>query len=281
MILEAAIGDAYGAGFEYANYQLIRQFNTLERYFQHPRHSGTRPGMYTDDTQMSLAIAEAIVSGEEWTPINLANRFVECFKRDPREGYAQRFWGFLKEVKTGEEFLARIHPDSDKSGAAMRAAPIGVYPSVDEVIERCTVQAKITHNTLDGINAACAAALMSHYFIYRLGAKADVGTFLESHVDGEWSSTWQGKVKSKGWMSVTAAVTAVRRNDSMSKMLRYCVNFGGDVDTVATIALAAASWSDEVEQDLPPTLHETLENGAYGREYIEGLDQKLMEMVSR
>lgn len=80
-------------------------------------------------------------------------------------------------------------------------------------------------------------------------------------------------------MSVTAAVTAVRRNDSMSKLLRYCVNYGGDVDTVATVALAAASWSEEIDQDLPPILRDTLENGVYGREYIEALDQKLMGLV--
>lgn len=280
MLLQLAVGDAYGAGFEYANYQLIRQFNTLERYVKHPRHS-IAPGCYTDDTQMNLAIAEAIVEGDDWTPLNLATRFVDCFKRDPREGYASRFWAFLKEVKSGEEFLARIHPDSDKSGAAMRAAPIGIFPTIDEVIERCTIQAKITHNTPDGINAACAAALMAHYFIYDLGPKVDAAKFLEVHVPGEWSSVWHGKVKSKGWMSVTAALTAVTRNDSMSKLLRYCINFGGDVDTVASIALAAASNSREVEQDLPQHLIDTLENGTYGRDYIEALDRRLMAMVKR
>jgi len=110
---------------------------------------------------------------------------------------------------------------------------------------------------------------------------ADVAKFLEAHVQGEWSSAWHGKVKSKGWMSVTAAVTAVTRNDSMSKLLKYCINYGGDVDTVASIALAAASNSREVEQDLPQHLIVTLENGEYGQEYIETLDRRLMERVKR
>ena len=56
MLLELAIGDAYGAGFEYADIGIIRQHNTLARYVQHPRHN-IRPGAYTDDTQMTLAIA--------------------------------------------------------------------------------------------------------------------------------------------------------------------------------------------------------------------------------
>jgi ADP-ribosylglycohydrolase len=67
----------------------------------------------------------------------------------------------------------------------------------------------------------------------------------------------------------------------MSKLLRYCINFGGDVDTVASIALAVASNSREVEQDLPQHLTDTLENGTYGREYIEVLDRRLMAMVKR
>src|SRR3954471_12563044 len=111
MLVELAIGDAYGAGFEYADEQLVREQNDLSRYIQHPRH-GIKPGCYTDDTQMSVAVAEAIVADEPWTPQNLASRFVAAFKRDPREGYAGSFYGFLQEVKDGAEFLARIRPES-------------------------------------------------------------------------------------------------------------------------------------------------------------------------
>lgn len=280
MLLESAVGDAYGAGFEYVNVYLVEQFNDLSRYIHHPRHKAIRPGMYTDDTQMSLAIAELIVSDAEWTPLNIASQFVEAFKRDPRTGYASGFYGFLKRVESGEQFLAEIHPTSDKSGAAMRAGPLGVYGSVDEVKERCQIQAAITHNTAEGIHAAQAAALMTHYFIYDRGPKAELGRWLDDQVPGSWSEPWQGKVKSKGWMSVRAAITAVQRNDTLSALLRDCVAFMGDVDTVATIALAAASCSREYRQDLPEHLVMSLENGAFGRAYIETLDARLMERVS-
>src|SRR5579885_1780997 len=168
MLLELAVGDAYGAGFEYAPRELIRRHNTLAGYVQHPRHR-IRPGAYTDDTQMSLAIAEALISGEPWTPERLAQRFVDVFKRDPREGYASGFSRFLQQVEDGQQFLREIKPTSSKSGAAMRAAPLGILPTVALVRERCTVQAALTHNTPDGINAAVAAALMTHYFLSQLG----------------------------------------------------------------------------------------------------------------
>lgn len=277
MLLELAVGDAYGAGFEYADDEFVRAYNNLSGYVRHPRHA-IKPGCYTDDTQMSLAIAEAIASGIPWTPEALADKFVEAFKRDSREGYSSKFYQYLLKIEDGREFLANINWTSDRSGAAMRSAPMGVLPTIEKVIEAATIQAAITHNTPDGINASKAAALMSHYFIYQLGEKRQLGEFLETYVPGNWAVPWEGKVKSLGWMSVRAAITAIMRNDSMSELLTDCIAFTGDVDTVGAIALAAASSSIEIAQDIPTHLIQTLENGKYGRDYIIELDRRLMQI---
>ena len=146
MLIELAIGDAYGAGFEYVSAKIVREKNDLSGYRQHPRHLIV-PGAYTDDTQMTISIAEVIISGDAWTKLNLTKSFVRCFKRDPREGYASGFYRFLEEVKDGSDFLNKIKPDSEKSGAAMRASPVGLFPDLKEVVERTTVQASITHGT--------------------------------------------------------------------------------------------------------------------------------------
>lgn len=277
MLLELAIGDAYGAGFEYAN-EMVAQHNTLERYIQHPRHKGIYPGQYTDDTQMSIAIAELILSDKPWTPLNIAAHFLEAFKRDPHEGYAARFYQFLLDTNTPEGFVAHIKPESDKSGATMRAIPIGIYPTITTVIEKCTLQAQLTHNTPDGIGAACIAALAAHFFLYDLGDKTQLQEFLLEHTPHHiWQYDMPSKVKAKGWMSARAAVTAIMRNDSLSSLLKDCIDFMGDVDTVATIALGAASTSRNYEQDLPDNLIYSLENGTYGREYLMKLDAQLAE----
>ncbi len=89
MLVELAIGGAYGAAFEYAT-EMIAPHNDGRHYSKHPRHN-ILPGCYTDDTQMSIAIAEALVSGDPWTPENLADRFVAVFKRNPRNGYSHHF----------------------------------------------------------------------------------------------------------------------------------------------------------------------------------------------
>jgi ADP-ribosylglycohydrolase len=277
MLVELAIGDAYGAGFEYAPEDLVHSRNLGTHYVRHPRHA-TAPGCYTDDTQMSLALAEALVDNDPWTPLSLADRFVTAFRRDPREGYANHFYRLLKDTHSGAELLRRVQPASDRSGAAMRAAPLGVLPDVGEVKDRCRVQAALTHDTPDGIHAAQAAALATHYLLYRLGTKSQLGAFLEGQVPGRWSEPWKGKVGAKGWMSVCAAVTALRRNDRLSSLLRDCIAFTGDVDTVAAIALAAASCSPEFEPDLPAKLSVTLENGPYGRDYLAAVDRKLLAL---
>ncbi|BCL82258.1 hypothetical protein ccbrp13_47230 [Ktedonobacteria bacterium brp13] len=85
------------------------------------------------------------------------------------------------------------------------------------------MQASITHNTLDGIHAAVAASLMTHYFIYRLGPRQVLGSFLEQYVPGKWSRPWLGEVGAKGWMSVRAAITAITHNDHMSSLLKDCI----------------------------------------------------------
>ncbi|GIJ67657.1 ADP-ribosylglycohydrolase family protein [Virgisporangium ochraceum] len=277
MLVELAVGDAYGAGFEYANPEVVRRHNDLSGYRPHPL-DGIPAGNYTDDTQMSLAIAETLVDGLDWTPSVLAAKFVEVYKRDPRRGYAGRFQAFLDEISDGDEFLDRIHPGSDKSGAAMRACPVGVLPDLDEVLERTRIQAAITHNTPDGIAAACAAALMPHYLRYRLGPRADLGRFLAEHVPGEWAVPWAGPVGAPGWMSVRAAVTALVAGTGMGDVLRRCVAFTGDVDTVATIALAAGSYAEDLPQDVPAHLVTGLEAGAYGRDYLADLDGRLQRL---
>lgn len=163
----------------------------------------------------------------------------------------------------------------------MRAAPIGVFPSVAEVIRRAEIQARITHNTPEGTGAAVAAALMAHYTLYRLGPRREIGEFLASHLPGEWAKPWQGKVGSKGTMSVRAAATALAQATSMQDLLRRCVAFTGDTDTTAAIALSAGSCASDLAQDLPASLLDRLEDGPFGRAYLLDLDRRLLSRAGR
>jgi ADP-ribosylglycohydrolase len=294
MLLEIAIGDAYGAGFEFVSQDFIYTHNNLQ-YTVHPDvssfnvdqfrmgheviHPREMAGRYTDDTQMSIAIAEVIVERRPWTKEVLAESFVNSFKRDQRTGYAGGFYQFLCDIKDGKEFLEWIRPTSDKSGSAMRSASVGVFPTVEEVIDKCTLQASLTHNTNNGIAAANAAALMVHYFLYDKGPKTNLGKFINEHVPGDWDRSWNGFVSVKGVECVQAAITAIIESETLSELLKRCISFGGDVDTVAAIAMGPASCCKYIEKDIPANLINGLENGRFGREYIIDLDKKLMAIV--
>lgn len=279
MLLECAIADSYGAGFEFNESAYETNPNDLSDYVHNMGHPGLLPGMYTDDTQMSIALAELLLTGDrQWNAFKVADSFLTAFKRDPRKGYARRFQGFLEQTNNCNEFVANIKPDSERSGSSMRSAVMGMLYDVERVDELTRLQAAVTHNTTNGVACALAVAHASHYFYYRLGKKDGLFNHLTREVNlwGEPSfAEWKGKVGVKGVECVRAAFTALMRNSKMSTLLIDCVSFTGDVDTVAAIAGSIASVCDEIEQDIPQKLIDGLENKEFGKDYLIALDQKL------
>jgi len=280
MLIETAIGDAMGLGFEYVPQEITELYNDLSAYRAHPKHP-LLPGQYSDDTQMSIGTAEAVLAirgGATPSRELFTHHYLQAFWRDVRPGYAQRFYDFLLTVGSVEDFLARIKPTSEKSGAAMRAGPLGVFEDPHQVKYLAELQASLTHDTPLGRAAAVAAALMTNYFLYDRGPRSKLGTYLDHKVPIEswrWQDERAEKVGAAGWQSVAAAVSAIQRFDSLSDCLRWVVGLRGDVDTAAAICMAAASCSREIHQDLPAHLYTGLENGNFGRDYLLELDHKL------
>jgi ADP-ribosyl-[dinitrogen reductase] hydrolase len=278
-VTSGAIGDAYGFCFEFATPDHVSKYNRLY-YVQHPEFSHVAPGSYSDDTQMQIALAELLASGVDWTPLTIADAFVRVFKRDPRPGYAKRFSNLLTKVQNGRELLDHLHPNSERNGAAMRAPVIGMLPEIQTVIKYATLQAQITHDTPSAIASAVAAALMSHYFVYKTGPKDELPEFLTTHLPSyDWSSPWRDPVPVHGISTVRAALTAIMQSDSLSQLLTSCVAFNGDVDSVATIALSCASSHREFVRDIPIQLWQGLESTKYGIEYLAQLDNSVCRVT--
>lgn len=281
-----ALGDAYGAGFEYAPENA--HLNDLTHFLKHPRLP-IGGGRYTDDTQMSLAVAEVLAVKAPWTKIGLARSFFNAFKRDERPGYSSKFYEILQRSRTVDAMLAAIVPDSQKNGAAMRAPIIGLMSDTGTVAERAIKQASITHDTLAAKGAAVAAAFLTHYFHYSLGPKHEVGIWLDTAVSKymsdcdlfityRWSEPWVGEVGGLAVEAVRAAVTAITKYNTLGDILKASIDFGGDVDTVGAIVMPAASRSVEVTDDIPDALVEQLEDGPFGLTYLCELDTKLLSM---
>lgn len=305
-MLEIGVGDAYGSCFEMTDRGHTDRNNDLT-YSNHPRKMRDRPedyqpslvppGSYTDDTQMAIAVCEAMLDpNDPWTKESLADRFVDAFHRNQRRGYTPYFLHALMNSTSGSELLTKIGGKSTKSGAAMRAGPVGLYADTRDVVNRAARQASVTHDTWLGKNSAVGAALMTHYFYHDLGPKADLVQWLqdiyfadlihspdEFDVDGETVVPWTPgrRVRVHAWDCLEAAIYAIERHDSLSEILRQCVAWTGDVDTVAAIAMGPASLSKDIEQDLPADLLDNFENRRYGRDYLMRLDAAMFKAFPR
>jgi ADP-ribosyl-[dinitrogen reductase] hydrolase len=220
-----------------------------------------------------------MTSGQELTHLNLANKFVEVFKRDPRPGYGRRMYEILQTVSSGAEFIEKIDPNSARSGACMRAGPIGFYYDQQKVLDMAALQASLTHNTPDGMMAAQAIALMTNLLVY--GEKipnSEIGQRIESILPNwAWGTDWVGPTSVMAIPCAHAAITAVKHGKTYRDVLERSVAFGGDVDTVAAMAMFAVSLT-KLPNDLPLELYDNLEHGkidGFGIPYLRNLDVQL------
>ena len=140
-ILGCLLGDAFGAGFEGMNPSKARfHIDSLSKRFLRS---------YTDDTDMTLALAESIVQTGGVDPENIAKQFsLHC---DLTRGYAIGTIKAVLALRAGLKWhqVARVvfNEGSFGNGAAMRVSPVGLFYHHDlEHLEGMAMkQASITH----------------------------------------------------------------------------------------------------------------------------------------
>ena len=139
-MLGAIIGDIVGSTREWHNIK-TEDFELVPK--------GSR---FTDDTVMTLAVAEWLVDD----PGHRTETLVACMQRlgrkYPDAGYGGRF----------AVWLASDDPQpygSFGNGSAMRASPVGLYASsLEEALELARASASVSHNHPEGIKGALAIA---------------------------------------------------------------------------------------------------------------------------
>lgn len=255
-----AIGDAYCFCSEFVedHHPVVAEALKFERYQEHPvwgptgmhhKDRGVRdsvwPGQYTDDTQMTIAVAEAFLAGRAHSAPELADAFVRThrrdrlrtFRRDRRQGYSAGLQGVLGEVADGQELLTRLHGHnhSEKNGAAMRSLVYGFASTFAEVAQLTILGARITHDTPAGVSSAHAIAIMSHFAIWEPERPfAQYGEALvrarPEGYHGDWNTLpREGRVvgaafqpadtESLGWRTVRAVLHVLRTIEES-----WCVN---------------------------------------------------------
>lgn len=273
MLKEIAIADAYGAGFEFSPPKKVSSNNNLSTYQKHELYD--IKGKYTDDTQLTIAISETLLEVKEPTKEDFAQRILNCFKRDPRPGYSKGFYEILSNSQSTTDLLEKLNTSSERNGAAIRSVPIGYIGLAGKAIQTAAIQAAITHNTPAGILSSTTVAAISHYAIHKEIRINEIPRILAIHDLDRWNLNWNTAVSTSAYDTVSAALTCLLSNRSMSSLLVNCVALCGDTDSVASIAVGLASCFKEYANDLPKNLFNTLDEPVYGLSYLDKLESKL------
>jgi ADP-ribosylglycohydrolase len=220
-----------------------------------------RVASFTDDTVLTVAVAKAILDGEDFG--DSIKRYAQEYHSLPYGGSFRR-WMWSWENKPYNSF---------GNGSAMRVSPVGfAFATEDEVLAQAKRSAEVSHNHPEGIKGAQATALS--VFLARKGEGKETirgeiaGRFGYdlSRTVGEIRPGYSFDVSCQG--SVPESIIAFLDSDSWEDAVKNAVSLGGDADTMACIAggIAQAYYKEmpenivsQVRQALTPDLREVVD----------------------
>jgi ADP-ribosylglycohydrolase len=269
-----SLGDGFGQHF-HAPELWRTQFNA--------RELPPPPWTYTDDTEMSLAIADVLGNCGTVDQDRLAQGFARRFGINPYRGYGSGAIEALQAIEAGQHWREAARglfygQGSLGNGAAMRVAPVGAYFAGDfsAVVEQAHRSAEVTHAHPDGIAGAIAIAVAAAWAVFRpegSGEQSRVALFdcvlqhtppgitrtgieLAAHLPLE---AWEFHAAEKlgNGTNVQAADTVpfclwvvARHLDDFTEALWTAARTGGDADTTGAIIGAIVALS--VGRDMLP-----------------------------
>ncbi|HEV2752886.1 MAG TPA: ADP-ribosylglycohydrolase family protein [Solirubrobacteraceae bacterium] len=253
-------------------------------------------GTYTDDTQMTIALAESLLRRDGVDAEDLARAFLAAY--DPRRGYGGgtiQVFDLWREGVAVTQAAQRVFDGRGSlgNGAAMRVAPVAVRFHADpgSLSAQARRSARVTHAHPLGIDGAAAQAAAIAAALHgddplaaalaeartpevrdaleQLAARTEA--VLELHMLGDG-----GGVPSRADRSVAAAVVAGARAGSFEAAVTVAVRAGGDADTTGAMAGAIAGARFGAAAIPVRWLH-ALEEGERGRRHVQTLAERLAE----
>ena len=256
-MLGAIIGDVVGSVYEFNN--------TKDYHFK----LFTAESDYTDDSILTLAVAQWAMNDASLSHSELERTFVEFASKDPnpKGGYGGGFstWLFspsqLTSYHNGAQLSGRHPYNSWGNGSAMRVSAIGwLFDTLEKTEEAAALSASITHNHPEGIKGAQAVA--SSIFLARTGkTKLEIKRYIEERYGYQLDVTWKYLNATYSWDSscqgtVPQALAVFLESSDFEDSIRKAVSIGGDSDTLACItgAVAEAFYQDIPSEMVKPVL---------------------------
>lgn len=245
--LGLALGDALGATTEFMTPMEIRSKYKVHRSIIGGGWLHLKPGRVTDDTEMSLCVARAIVAQGDWQLPAIADNFVAWMRSKPIDIGSTCRKGIRDYMHNGT--LAQPYNDNDAgNGALMRLLPTTLYTLGDEaLLARCaSEQAHLTHHHPLSDAACVTFGKMIHAALcgadrFRLHALAR--ELVASHPQFHFND-YRGHAGGYVVETMQTVLHYFFTTNSFEACLIGIVNQGGDADTTGAIggALAGAFY---------------------------------------
>ena len=227
-MLGAITGDTIGSRFEFRSNK-----STFFELFGPGCH-------YTDDSVMTMAVAEWLMNDPTRSHAVLEKKMVELAESATGVGYGHMFlrWLFFPETlfKDGK----RRPYNSFGNGSAMRVSAVGwMFDSLEETERVAEISASITHNHPEGIKGAQATA--AAIFMARNGNdKEEIRSYISQKYNYDLNRTCDDIRPNYNFevscqKSVPEAIIAFLDSNDYENAIRLAVSLGGDADTQACI----------------------------------------------
>ena len=281
MMLGLALGDALGRPMEFLSLDQIRG-----RYGDTALAERDEPLRPTDDTSMSVAVAEALVSAGTDGPDALMSAVVERFvawrhEVKPEDSPGNTCLEATARLEAGVPWTESGVSWSKGAGAVMRTAPVGFYyagyPVLLREVSRMIAATTHGHPTAwaaSNVVAVCVREALDDtdpaFWIDRSiqflsgTSCGEVIDALRAVPDAVRARTDEEAMESlgEGWVAEQAVAMALaallRHRDDFEQAVRCAVRHGGDSDTVGCIA-GALMGARLGERGLPGEWIERLE----------------------
>lgn len=245
-----AIGDALGATVEFMTASEIASKYGTFRDIVGGGWLRLKPGQVTDDTEMALCIARAIVKSQAWSLGAVADNFAAWLKSRPVDCGDTCRKGIRAYMLHGTMETPPNEWDAG-NGAAMRMLPVALFSLPDgELLRKYTLeQAHLTHNNPVSDAACICLGELLHLAI--CGAEK---SRLRRQVDGLTSRfptfafhPYRGLASGYVVDTLQTVFHWFFRGKSFDECLVGTVNQGGDADTTGAICgmLAGAYYGME------------------------------------
>ena len=241
-MIGAILGDIIGSVYEFDRGNKTKEFPLFSRRSE-----------FTDDSVMTIAVAEALMeAGEHPSAEDIHEAVIRSMKKwgrnYPDAGYGG---GFIRWL-----FSEYSEPyNSYGNGSAMRTSAAGwLYDTMEETRAAAKAAAEVTHNHPEGIKGA--ESVSAAIFLARTGhTKEEIRNYIVNAFGYDLSRTCD-EIR-PGYHHVEScqetvpeAITAFLEGTDFEDVIRTAVSLGGDCDTLTAIAGSIAEAYYGIPEDL-------------------------------